>query len=316
MGPYSFFFSVIVPGLLMLAYGLIKTRKPLASEALWAGFLAGLLVAMGLMAGELGIARLLPLDHLPPLAKAGARAVLVAAIPEEGVKFCALLLVIRRYVYPDDAAATIIAALGVALGFAVMEDAFYVLRAFSVSAIGGSMVAVGRALTAVPGHVVFGLTMGALVAAARGGGHAELTENPVELVPALLLPVVMHGAYDFLLMAHNRLDPTTFWTVRLVPLVMAASVLSAILLCNVVLRHAARFDHPGPEAPRAPAWLGCFFVVLGLLMVWLMLDLPALQLQQALAMFCVVPLLFGLDLMWTAFGRMRRAVPSTVAHLF
>ena len=205
IGLYSFFFSVLLPGLLALNYGLIKTRRPMKSEVLWAGFLAGLLVGICCLAVETVIDHVLPLAQMAPLARSAADATLVAAGPEEGLKFFALLLVIRRYVYPDDAAATILAALGVALGFALMEDSLYVISAFSASAVGGSLVALMRALTAVPEHVVFGLTMGALIAVTRGGGHAELTKNSSELMPALLVPLIMHAGYDFLLMAHEAL---------------------------------------------------------------------------------------------------------------
>ena len=265
---------------------------------------------------------MLPLAHLAPLAKAAAKATLVAAGPEEGLKFLALLLVIRRYVYPDDAAATILAALGVALGFALMEDSLYVISAFSASAVGGSIVALMRALTAVPGHMVFGLTMGALIAATRGGGHAELTRNPVELLPALMIPVIMHGSYDFLLMAHDTLmaahasQAASEWTIQWVPIVMACSVLTAILLCNHMLAYAARYDKPVYEAPSGPAWLGGFLLILGLLMVWLMLEIPVLHFQHALALYCVVPLMFGLDLCWTAFERMRQPMPTAIAHRY
>jgi RsiW-degrading membrane proteinase PrsW (M82 family) len=302
MSPFSVILIVIVPGLLLLAYGLIKTRKPMSREGLWAGFLAGILVAMALIAWEMAIAWVLPLHRLPPLAGAAAQAVLVAAIPEEGAKFCTLLLVIRRYVYHGDVSDTILAALGIALGFAVMEDAAYVIRASSVSTIGGGVVGLLRSVTAVPEHVVFGLTMGALVAASGGGGHADSPGSPWRLVLALVVPVAMHGAYDFLLMARAH-DPAAVWTIRLLPLVMAVSVISAILLCGHVLKRAAWIDRTASSGPAAPGLLGCFLLLLGLLMVGLMLIVPSLPAQQTLAVYCVVPLLFGLDLVWAAYSR-------------
>jgi RsiW-degrading membrane proteinase PrsW (M82 family) len=319
MSLFSFFCSVMLPGLLALNYGLIKTRRQMKSEVLWAGFLGGLLVGICCLVVETMIGRVLPLAQLAPLAKSAAEATLVAAGPEEGLKFIALLLVIRRYVYPDDAAATILAAVGVALGFALMEDSLYVIRAFSTSAVGGSLVALMRALTAVPEHLVFGLTMGALIAATRGGGHAELTKNPFELMPALLVPLAMHAGYDFLLMAHDALlkahvsRAASEWTSQWVPIVMAGSVLIAILLCNRVLAHAARYDKPAYDKASGPAWLGGFLLLVGLLMVWIMLALPTLEYQHVLAKYCVVPLMFGLDLLWTAFSRMNQPMPRGVA---
>jgi hypothetical protein len=40
--------------------------------------------------------------------------------------------------------------------------------------------------------------------------------------------------------------------------------------------------------------------------VLVMLVAPGLLAKQALAVYCVMPLLFGLDLIWTALSRMRR----------
>ena len=85
------------------------------------------------------------------------------------------------------------------------------------------------------------------------------------------------------------------------------------MLCNHVLTHAARFDKPVHDARSGPAWLGGFLLMVGLLMVWIMLEVPTLEYQHALAKCCVVPLMFGLDLLWTAFRRMNQPMPTIVA---
>jgi RsiW-degrading membrane proteinase PrsW (M82 family) len=302
MSPFSLVLAVIIPAVLMLAYGLIKTGRQVSREALWAGFLGGLIVAVALIGWETAIAWVLPLNRLPPLGGAAGQAFFIAAIPEEGAKFCALLLVIRRFVYLGDVPDTILAALGVALGFAVAENAGYVIHAYAASAIAGGVIALLRSVTAVPEHVAFGLTMGALIAGTRGGGHGDVPENPGRMALALVLPIVMHGAYDFLLMAHARL-PSAGWTIQWLPIVMAISLLSAILLCNNVLRHAAGIDRMAALGAAAPATLGCFLLLLGLLMVGLVLLVPVPPVQQALTVYCVVPLLLGLDLLGTFFYR-------------
>jgi RsiW-degrading membrane proteinase PrsW (M82 family) len=294
---------LVIPALLLLGYGQIKTGQHLSHEGLWAGFVGGLLVGIALIAWEMVITRVLPLNRLSPLGHAAGQAFLIAAIPEELGKFLALLLVIRQFVTTGDVGGTILAALGVALGFALTENALYVILASSISMIGGGMIGLMRSITAVPEHAIFGLTMGALIAGTSGGGHGDVPGNSWRLAPALIVPIVMHGTYDFLHMAQAR-SPTAAWTIQSVPLVMAVSVLSAILLCNHVLRRAARSEWIPPPTAAAPAILGCFFVVIGLLMVGFMLVVSALPIKQALAAFCVMPLMLGLDLMWTAHNRM------------
>jgi hypothetical protein len=297
---------VIVPAALLLSYGLIKAHRPLLREGLCAGFAAGVLVAIAVISWEMALEWLLPLHTLSPLADAAGRATLIAAIPEEGLKFCALLVVIRRFVQPVDMADVIVTSLGVALGFAVMENAGYVIRASAVSLTGGGVVALVRSVSAVPLHVVCGLVMGALTAMAMRDAHYSGQGNARLLVVALLLPVTMHSAYDFLLFLRRR-DPGALWTFQALPLVMAASVALAIVLCNVVLRRARQSDWgASPGGAAAPATLGIFLLLVGLLMVGVMLLAPNLLTKQAMAIYCVVPLMFGLDLLWTAIGRTGR----------
>ena len=306
MSPVGLVLVVVVPALLLLAYGLIKTHRPLLREGLWAGFVAGVLVAIAVISWELALEWLLPLRELPPVADAAGRAMLIAAIPEEGLKFCALLLVVRRFVYPGDLADVILTSLGVALGFAVMENAGYVIRASAVSMAGGGVVALVRSVSAVPLHVICGLVMGALTAAAMRDAHVGGQTGSLRLVPALLLPVLIHGAYDFLLMLRRR-DPGAAWTFQALPLVMAASVAFAIMLCNVMLRRARQTDwSTTPGGSAAPAVLGIVLLLIGLLMVGVMLLAPGMLAKQAMAIYCVVPLMFGLDLLWTAIGRTGR----------
>ena len=74
MSPLGLVLVVIVPALLLLAYGLIKTRRPLLREGLCAGFVSGVLVAIAVISWEMALEWLLPLRELPPVADAaGAR---------------------------------------------------------------------------------------------------------------------------------------------------------------------------------------------------------------------------------------------------
>ena len=62
MYPLSLVLAVIVPALVLVTYGLIKTRRTLLREALWAGFVGGIAVGVAVIAWELaqifGVTRL------------------------------------------------------------------------------------------------------------------------------------------------------------------------------------------------------------------------------------------------------------------
>lgn len=110
----------------------------------------------------------------------------VAALPEESAKLLALWLVLRRNRYFDEYFDAIVYAVCVGLGFAAVENVFYVLgdeNWFSV--------AVTRAFLAVPGHYAFAVLMGYYYAM-----NHFVKRSPRNAVRILLVPVLAHGVYD------------------------------------------------------------------------------------------------------------------------
>lgn len=300
--------AVIVPALLLLAYGLIKTRRGLLGEALWAGFVGGIAVGVCVIAWEMLLEWLLPMRSLPPAADAAGHALLIAALPEEGLKFGATLLVVRRFVYLGDVADVILASLAVALGFAVTENAGYVISAPETGMLTMGVVAILRALSAVPLHAICGLAMGALIGSSLWNLETAPLASQLRLTAALLLPVSIHGAYDFLLMLHQR-DPSLGWPLQWLPMVFAAAALVAIVLCNRTMRGARAWTDQTGQAGTA-GWLGCVLLLVGIALVLLMLVAPGAQAKQGLTVYCVVPLLLGLDMICTAVSRMGRRMPA------
>jgi len=117
---------------------------------------------------------------------------IVVALSEEGFKY----LFLRRttwknpdFNYQFDG---IVYAVSVSLGFALLENISYV---FSY----GLMTALIRAVTAIPGHACFGVFMGAwygLSKKYRNEGDKANEQKCGRM--ALLIPVLLHGAYDFI----------------------------------------------------------------------------------------------------------------------
>ncbi|MCY2959521.1 MAG: PrsW family glutamic-type intramembrane protease [Planctomycetota bacterium] len=117
-------------------------------------------------------------------------AFLGVALVEEAFKYGALWLRVRKDPHLDEPFDWLVYAVAISLGFAALENVFYVLE-------GGAAVAIARALTAVPSHALDGTMMGWHLARAHGRTGAEATRHRVL---ALLEPVAWHGAYDYLLM--------------------------------------------------------------------------------------------------------------------
>ena len=117
---------------------------------------------------------------------------IIVALSEEGFKY----LFLKRatwnnpnFNYQFDG---IVYAVSVSLGFALLENISYV---FSY----GFSVALVRAVTAVPGHACFGVFMGVWYGLAKRAANAgdAVTERKCRQM-ALLLPVLLHGTYDFI----------------------------------------------------------------------------------------------------------------------
>ncbi|MDA1267495.1 MAG: PrsW family glutamic-type intramembrane protease [Bacteroidetes bacterium] len=114
---------------------------------------------------------------------------LEAAIPEELAKFGILYFLIWKSRELDHSYDGIVYSVFVSLGFAIIENILYVLE-------GGFTVAIVRAIFSVPGHGLFGVMMGYYFSLARfheGGKRREF------LIKSLAIPILFHGAYDFLL---------------------------------------------------------------------------------------------------------------------
>ena len=116
----------------------------------------------------------------------------VVALSEEGAKY----FMMRRNSWNNREFNCqfdgVVYAVFVSLGFAAWENISYVLT-FGFSA------AVVRAVTAIPGHACFGVFMGILYGIAkkyanRGNSQAAVTFK----VLALLIPALLHGAYDYI----------------------------------------------------------------------------------------------------------------------
>lgn len=115
-------------------------------------------------------------------------AVWVVGFAEEGCKFFFLRMVPFNRPDFNEPLDGIVYGVAISMGFAAVENIFYVLN-------GGFGTGLLRMFTAVPMHAVCGIVMGYYV------GLAKFSSNSARklLSTGLLLAIVIHGLYDFFL---------------------------------------------------------------------------------------------------------------------
>lgn len=159
----------------------------------------------------------------------------IVAFSEEGAKY----FLLRRRTWHSAAFNCqfdgVVYAVFVALGFALWENISYVLMY-------GLSTALVRAVTAVPGHACFGVFMGVYY------GRAKRYDNDGDLVNAkrcrtmaILMPALLHGAYDFIATME---DPNCEW-------VFLVFVLALFAVSLKLVRVGSRSDRyiDGGEGP-------------------------------------------------------------------
>ena len=109
----------------------------------------------------------------------------------------------------------IVYAVFVSLGFALWENISYVMAY-------GFATAIVRALTAVPGHACFGVFMGVFYGIAkRYDRRKNPSESKIFRVFAVVVPALLHGAYDYIASA----DTSTWYFVGFIAVLFVLSYL-------------------------------------------------------------------------------------------
>lgn len=154
------------------------------------------LLLLALLVGGLTVIPILFLEQFldsftelfPGLLSAFWKAFVVAAFSEELFKYIALYLLIWKSREFNEKFDGIVYATYVSLGFAAVENVLYVMD-------GGLTTGIMRAITAVPAHAIFGITMGFYFGLAK----FYKKESANLKIKAIAYPILLHGIYDFIL---------------------------------------------------------------------------------------------------------------------
>ncbi len=178
----------LAPVLIILFYIYFRDKydkEPLG--LLLKALLMGIVVVIPVIFIERLLMNMMPQSN--KVAAAFYHAFIVAGSTEELFKFLALYLLVWKSPSFNEKFDGIVYAVFVSLGFAGVENVLYVID-------GGMQTAMTRALTAVPAHAIFGITMGYYL----GIAHMYKELKGPYLARALLVPILLHGIYDFILM--------------------------------------------------------------------------------------------------------------------
>lgn len=194
----------IVPGLVLLfmVYRFDKKEKESKSNILkylifgvFATFAAALIEAVGCLVLESTMENNVLRNALEYF--------VVVAGAEEGIKYYVFMKCVwnnnREFNYKFDG---IVYAVSIGMGFAIYENIRYVKRF-------GMTTGIARAFTAVPAHAVFAIIMGCFFGLARkeagySSGYGKTNETLYRKL-ALIVPMFVHGLYDFLAVSESKI---------------------------------------------------------------------------------------------------------------
>ncbi len=111
------------------------------------------------------------------------------ALPEESFKLLVILLYSARSSAFDEPMDGLVYGVAAALGFATVENIFYVLE-------GGLGTAIVRALLSVPSHAFWGAILGYSVGQVRFNGKKKGF-----ILSGLLIAIMLHGLFNFFLVS-------------------------------------------------------------------------------------------------------------------
>lgn len=119
-----------------------------------------------------------------------------ASLLEEFFKWFILFYTVYQHIEFDEPYDGIVYGAAVSLGFATAENIMYLIA-------NGLEFAVGRALLPVSSHALFGVIMGYYL----GKGKFSDSYKVKWISFSLLLPVVFHGIYDYILISFDSWFP-------------------------------------------------------------------------------------------------------------
>lgn len=191
--------AAIAPGLALLSYFYLRDQyetEPI--RTVFRAFVLGLAITFPIMF----IQYVLETEQV--FSSPFFRSLISYGLLEEFVKWFILYFFIFHLIEFDEPYDGIVYGAAVSLGFATFENVLFI-------AVNGVESAFGRALLPVSSHALFGVIMGYYVGKAK---FSPSIKKKNLLLLSILLPVMLHGLYDFILLSFRN------WIYMIIPFMM------------------------------------------------------------------------------------------------
>lgn len=182
-----------LPALVILIYVYVKDRTErepgrLLLKLFFLGFLAAVFAIIAELIGDVLLKKM---TFASEDLEIFIRYMFVVALSEEFFKYILMRKATWKNPNFNCSYDGVVYAVFTSLGFAVLENLFYIIN-------GGFSTALIRAVTAIPGHASFGVFMGVFYSfAKRQKSKGNHTASSIFEILAVALPVLVHGIYDY-----------------------------------------------------------------------------------------------------------------------
>ena len=284
------------PAIFLLQYGLIKARGSWMNESLWVAFLASAFIAFPVIGVEWLFHKLAE-TRFDPAGQAVAGAI-SAGFVEETAKLLFLVTIAEHHVDARRRQDLLVLGLATSLGFAVVENLAYVVAAKDWTRTVGL-----RAITAEFVHATLGLVMGGLLIQAR----SRLPSRPFRMALVLVVPAVLHTAYDMpLMITKTHAHVISMGVLWMLSLLVIGTV--TLRIANRSTAEAARIDRESGRDRESTNHYSTQIMAWGVTMVAAAAIISALCLGYgsplviiAGLMMSALPLMLGADLVIAGF---------------
>ncbi len=191
----------ILPIILFGSYVYFKDKNKEPKKLLLKLFIGGILAAILTLVIDILLSILFPRflnsDSFTSSFELIIYAFLVIGLIEEISKWIFLYLFSYNNKEFDQLYDMIVYSVFIALGFALVENILYVYD-------GGIDVAIGRFFLAIPGHVSIAIFMGYYLSLAKLSTLNNINNLKNRyLILSIIVPIILHGIYDYCILASN-----------------------------------------------------------------------------------------------------------------
>ncbi len=192
--------AAIAPGIALLSYFYLRDNlQPEPVSMVVRSFIFGNLLVFPIMMLQYVIHNEWELNH--PL----FQAIISSALVEEFFKWLVVYHTAYKHVEFDEPYDGIVYGVAVSLGFATLENIFYLF-------LNGMDVAWWRAFLPVSSHALFGVWMGFYLGIGKFTNHSG--KKMFMLTISLLIPILLHGFYNLILLSSH------YWLWFIIPFML------------------------------------------------------------------------------------------------